>query len=312
MSASARSLAPAAVGADAAHLIAAYDHCWQIATSHYENFSLGSWLLPRTLRRHIAAIYAFARTADDFADVGSAPAAERLAKLRRWREALDECFRGQAEHPIFVALTHTIAEFDLPIVPFRSLLQAFEADVQFAPFETFDGLRGYCRCSADPVGHLILYLFGYRDAERQRLADAVCTGLQLANFWQDVAIDVQKSRVYVPLEDLRRFDCSTEELQRGTASANVRRLMQFEVERTRTLLTEGSQLAMWVDRRLAREVRLFAGGGLAILDAIGRQDFDVLHRRPTLSKWTKTNLLLRTFVMPHAGQSKRAPVMEHR
>src|SRR6266404_5611726 len=167
-------------------LDAAYRHCWQITTAHYENFTVGSWLLPRRLRRHIAAIYAFARTADDLADEGSASVAERVARLNEWEQALDECYRGQPRGPLFVALADTVQQFDLPIDEFRRLLQAFRMDVEFRPFATFEALRQYCRCSADPVGHLILALFGYRDVRRRHLADQICTGLQLANFWQDI------------------------------------------------------------------------------------------------------------------------------
>ena len=275
-------------------VVAAYRHCWRIATAHYENFTLGSWLLPKPLRRHIAAIYAFARAADDVADEGTALPAERLARLRAWGEALDDCYRGRARDPIFVALAHTAAEFDLPVDPFHQLLQAFAADVQFTPFETFGDLRSYCRCSADPVGHLILFLFGYRDAQRQQLAGEICTGLQLANFWQDVAVDGAKGRVYFPLEDVRRFDCSVDAIERREVSPGFRRLMRFEVERTRELLNSGLRLASLVEHRLAREVHLFAAGGLQILRAIEALDYDVLHRRPTLSKWTKAGLVLRT------------------
>jgi squalene synthase HpnC len=293
--------------ADSIEIAAAYRHCWQIATTHYENFSVGSWLLPKPLRRHIAAIYAFARTADDIADEGDAPVAERLARLRAWGDALEECYRGQATAPIFLALAHTAGRFDVPIDPFRRLLRAFAADVEFVPFATFEALRGYCRCSADPVGHLILHLFGYHDAQRQGLADQICTGLQLANFCQDVAVDARKGRVYIPLEDVRRFGCSVDEIRRGVCSDNFRRLMQFEVARARTLLRSGVQLTTCVERRLGREVQLFAWGGLAILDAIEAADYDVLHQRPTLSKWAKASLILRT-CLPMGRPGRAVPL----
>ena len=281
------------------HLVEqAYDHCWRIARSHYENFTVGSWLLPRRLRRHIAAIYAFARTADDIADEGQLETGARLARLQAWGAALEDCYRGRASDPIFIALAQTAAEFDLPIDPFRDLLQAFAADVEFRPFATFDGLRGYCRCSADPVGHLILYLFGYRDRERQQLSDQICTGLQLANFWQDVAVDAAKGRVYLPLEDLDRFGCRVDDVVRGVASEELRRLMQFEVGRARGMLAAGLRLATLVDRRLGREVRLFAWGGLAILERIEQADYDVFRARPTLSKLSKAGLVLRALTSP--------------
>lgn len=299
----------------------AYRHCWRIATTHYENFTVGSWMLPRRLRRHIAAIYAFARTADDIADEGEESAEERLRHLAAWEEALEDCYRGRYLNPIFRALGDTAARFDLPAECFRDLLDAFRRDVEFKPFPTYDDLLSYCRCSADPVGRLILHLFGYRDEERQGLSDAVCTGLQLTNFWQDVAIDAAKGRVYLPLEDLERFGCAAEDLlgaatggeapPRPAARSVVpeasaakfngedevdgawRQLMVFEVERARALLLEGRRLCDLVDRRLSREVFLFAGGGLAILRKIESVDFDVFRRRPALSRWEKIALVLR-------------------
>ena len=295
-----------------------YQHCWRIATTHYENFSVGSWMLPRRLRRHIAAVYAFARTADDIADEGGESAEERLRHLAAWEEALDDCYRGRHLNPIFRALGDTAEKFDLPSQCFRDLLEAFRRDVEFKPFPTFDDLLSYCRCSADPVGRLILYLFGYRDEERQRLSDAVCSGLQLTNFWQDVAVDAAKGRVYFPMDDLARFGCAAEDLlaapalgalpadaedARGAASSLAgdaessaspwRRLMAFEVERARAMLLEGRRLCDLVDRRLSREVFLFAGGGLAILRKIEAVDFDVFHRRPTLTRWEKLALVVR-------------------
>jgi len=275
---------------------AAYRHCWQMAAAHYENFTLGSWLLPRRLRRHIAAIYAFSRTADDIADEGEFEPAWRLARLQEWEHQLDECFRGRATDPIFVALRDTAEQFDIPIEPFRKLLGAFRTDIEFQPFATFAALHDYCRCSADPVGHLILYLFGYRDVQRQQLADQICTGLQLANFWQDVAIDAAQGRVYIPEEDLVRFGGSAAELLRGRQTPAPRELMAFEVDRARSLLTQGLKLATLVDGRLAREVWLFASGGLEILRAIEAVDYDVFARRPTVSKWTKVRLVLRAVV----------------
>jgi phytoene synthase len=284
----------------------AYRHCWQIAVSHYENFTVGSWLLPRHLRQHIAAIYAFARTADDLADEGDLEPAERLSRLEAWGGELEACYRGQATHPIFVALRHTAERFDLPIDSFRKLLRAFRADVEFTPFDTFDALLDYCRCSADPVGHLILGLFGYHDAERQQLADQICTGLQLANFWQDIAVDAAKGRLYVPREDLVRFGCSTTEIEAGTQNTALRELMKFEVERASAMLRSGLALAAIVDPRLAREVCLFAWGGLAILREIELADYDVFTRRPTLSRRAKLGLVLQALLVP-AGASRHTP-----
>jgi phytoene synthase len=284
---------------------AAYRHCWQIASAHYENFTLGSWFLPRALRRHIAAIYAFARTADDIADEGDLEPASRLARLRRWEHQLEDCYRGRAHDPIFIALRDTVQRFAIPIDPFRQLLQAFRADAEFQPFPTFAALRDYCRRSADPVGHLILYLFGYCDAQRQQLADQICTGLQLANFWQDVAVDAARGRIYVPEEDLARFGCAAAELAHGVQTPALQKLMAFEVERTRNMLTKGLALTAVVERRLAREVWLFASGGLEILRAIEAVDCDVFTRRPTVSKWTKTRLVLQALVRASLDNAPR-------
>ena len=283
---------------------AAYRVCRRIATAHYENFTVGSWLLPRRLRKPFAAIYAFARTADDFADEGEWPAAERLTHLAAWEQQLEACFAGRTVDPLFVALADTVKRFELPIDPFRRLLHAFRRDVHFQPFASFEDLRDYCRCSADPVGHLILALFGYRDAERRELADDICTGLQLANFWQDVAVDAAKDRVYIPLEDLQHFGCTEDDVRRGVPTGPLRALLRFEVERARGLLTSGSALADRVEPRLAREVRLLAAGGLAVLDAIESQGFDVFSSRPTLSGRVKRRLVMET-LLPRAIRSKK-------
>jgi len=280
----------------AASIDAAYRHCWRIAATHYENFTVGSWLLPRRLRRPLAAIYAFARTADDFADEGELSARERLERLAAWEAQLEASYGGRVVDPVFIALADTARRFALPIDPFRRLLVAFRRDVAFQPFATYAELAAYCRDSANPVGHLVLALFGYHDAERQALADQICTGLQLANFWQDVAVDARKGRVYLPLEDLRRFGCSLEDIQRGQTAPAWRDLLRWEVERARGLLVDGLALARRVEPRCAREVRLFAWGGLLILARIEAQRFDVFTSRPTISRRDKIALVLRAMV----------------
>ncbi len=284
---------PGSGAADRRTLASAYAHCWRIATAHYENFTVGSWLLPRRLRRPLAAIYAFARTADDFADEGERPAAARLADLDDWEVQLNACYVGRATHPIFIALADTAQRFAIPIEPFRRLLDAFRQDACFRPFATFADLRDYCRRSADPVGHLVLALFGHHDAERQALADGVCTGLQLANFWQDVTVDAAKGRVYFPREDLERFGCAAADLRRGEPRDALCALLRFEVERARTWLRDGLALAERVEPRLGREVRLFAWGGLAILARIEAQGFDVFAQRPTVPAAEKAGLIVR-------------------
>ena len=300
---------PRASSASAREVRAAYRACVQIARAHYENFTVGSFLLPRALRRHIAALYAFARAADDMADEGDLGRAERLARLDAWEWALEEAYRGRPTEPVFVALADTAARFAIPITPFKRLLQAFRGDVDFRAFPTFGALRAYCANSADPVGHLILYLFGHRDERRQELADRICTGLQLANFWQDVSVDAQKGRVYVPLDDLAHFGLTADDLLAGRWSENVRKLLRFEVERARQHLVEGLALAGLVEPRLARELRLFAGGGLAILKRIEDVDFDVLNERPSLTKLDKLRIVARSAapLRVGAGSSRSTP-----
>ncbi|HLK86778.1 MAG TPA: squalene synthase HpnC [Candidatus Binataceae bacterium] len=257
----------------------AYAYCAELAHSHYENFTIASWLMPRAMRRHMYAIYAYARIADDFADED-----RDLGKLDEWERELDLAYAGTPRHPVFVALADTVRRFDMPREPFADLLRAFRADVDFQGFETMDDLLGYARYSANPVGRLVLYLFGYRDGERQRLADRVCSGLQLANFWQDLAIDLDKGRIYLPRADLARFGVTVADLRVHNADSNFVALMRHEVEFARALLQAGAELAAKVDRRLARDVLMFAGGGLAILRAIERVDYDVFRRRPRLGK----------------------------
>ncbi len=264
--------------AAASELDRAYEFCARLARSHYENFTVASWLTPRPMRRHMFAIYAYARMADDFAD-------ERhdLAALDDWELQLDAAYAGAPRHPVFVALADTVRRFNIPREPFADLLVAFRSDVNFKGFETLDDLLGYARYSANPVGRLVLYLFGYRDAERQRLSDLVCSGLQLANFWQDVAIDRAKGRIYIPRADLARFGVAASDLDRVTT--NFIELMRHEVGVARAMLKEGGELYRLVDRRLSRDILMFAGGGLAILRAIERVNCDVLAHRPTLGKW---------------------------
>ncbi|HTY53768.1 MAG TPA: squalene synthase HpnC [Candidatus Binataceae bacterium] len=258
----------------------AYAYCARLARSHYENFTIASWLMPRAMRPHMYAIYAYARIADDFADEE-----HDLAKLDGWERELDLAYAGAPRHPVFVALADTVARYDIPREPFADLLHAFRSDVNFKGFDTIDDVLGYCRYSANPVGRLVLYLFGYRDSERQELADRVCSGLQLANFWQDIAIDRAKSRIYIPRRDMERFGYGVEELDQQIANKNFAELMAHEVAFARNLLRSGAALSALVDRRLRRDIVMFAGGGLVILRAIERVGYDVFRRRPRLSKF---------------------------
>jgi squalene synthase HpnC len=258
----------------------AYEYCARLAKSHYENFTIASWLMPREMRPAMHAIYAYARMADDFADEE-----HDLGKLDQWERELDLCYEGTPRHPVFVALADTVRRYDIPREPFADLLIAFRSDLDFRGFETLDEiLATYTRYSANPVGRLVLYLFGYRDTERRLLSDLVCSGLQLANFWQDVAIDLEKNRIYFPREDLGKFGVRREDLEKRIATPQFLALMRHEISVARDMLHRGAELHRLVDRRLSRDILMFAGGGLAILNAIERVGYDVFNRRPKLTK----------------------------
>ncbi len=276
----------------------AYRFCEQLARSHYENFPVGSLLAPRPLRKHFYAIYAFARTADDFADEGYGEGyseQDRLDLLNEWREMLRESFAGRARHPVFIALAETRAEFDLPVALFEDLLSAFTQDVLIRRYESFDQLMDYCRRSANPIGQLILLLFGYKDEQHHLWSDSICTALQLANHWQDVAIDLDKDRIYLPLEDLARFGLTVEALKLKQANEAFRQLMRFEVARARELFARGKPLCTRVSGRLGLELRAVWAGGSRILDRIEENDCDVFTRRPVITKTDKLRILWRAF-----------------
>ncbi len=267
-------------------------YCERLARSHYENFSVATWFLPRRLKPHFHSIYAYCRISDDLGDeVGNPQHALQLLDI--WEGELDACFAGRPRHPVFVALAETVRACDIPRQPFADLLTAFRQDQRVSRYETFDDVLGYCHYSANPVGRLVLYACGYRDEERQQLSDYTCSALQLANFWQDVAVDYGKGRIYLPLEDLRRFGVSENEIADRRATPQFRELMRFEVDRARQWFYKGLPLAGKVDRELAIDIELFSRGGLAILDAIERQGYDVLRRRPVISKPRKLGLVAR-------------------
>jgi hydroxysqualene synthase len=274
----------------------AFEYCERLARAHYENFPVGSALVPKRLRKHFYSIYAFARTADDFADEGAGLTAERrLAQLSAWREQLHLAFDGKAIHPVFVALQQTRSSFNLPISLFDDLLSAFSQDVLVRRYESFDQLLDYCRRSANPIGRLILLLFGYTEAPMHEQSDDICTALQLANHWQDVAIDLQKERVYLPAEDLERFGVTIEELKKGSMGEDFRKMMRFEVDRAREFFLRGKPLCGAVDGRLGLELRAVWLGGWRILDRIEENDYDVFTRRPTITFSDKLRIFLGAF-----------------
>jgi squalene synthase HpnC len=267
-------------------------YCERLAKSHYENFSVATWFLPKRLRQHFYNVYAYCRISDDLGDEVGDPQ-QSLELLEQWETELNACYAGSPKHPVFVALADTVKQFSIPKHEFSDLLIAFRQDQTVTRFETFNDVLAYCRYSANPVGHLVLYLCGYRDVERQRLSDYTCTALQLANFWQDVSVDYGKGRIYLPLEDLRRFGVTGDEIAERRATPQFVAMMKFEVERARDWFSRGLPLVKMVDRELAIDLELFSRGGQEILNAIERQGFDVLRARPEISKSRKLMLVLR-------------------
>ncbi len=261
-----------------------------LATHHYENFNVVSWLLPKELRQHFYNVYAYCRWADDLGD--EIPDTTRALELLDWWDSeLDLCYRGKPSHPIFVALFQTIREKNIPKQPFADLLRAFRQDQITKRYQTWDALTGYCLYSANPVGRLVLYLCGYRDEQRQELSDATCTALQLANFWQDVSRDLEKGRVYIPLGVAAQHGVSESDITNRQFSERYVALMKDLIARTRRLFGEGYPLAKMVDGRLSVDLEMFSRGGLAVVDAIEAQGYDTLNRRPSVGKAKQARLL---------------------
>jgi squalene synthase HpnC len=280
------------IPATAPSLADARAYCERLAKSHYENFSVASWFLPKRLRQHFYNVYAYCRISDDLGDEVGNPQ-QSLELLDQWEVELDSCYAGSPKHPVFVALADTVQQCGIPKHEFSDLLIAFRQDQTVTRFETFDDVLAYCRYSANPVGHLVLYLCGYSDAERQQLSDYTCTALQLANFWQDVFVDFGKGRIYLPLEDLRRFGVTGDDIAQRRATPQFLAMMKFEVERAREWFERGLPLIKKVNRELAVDLDLFSRGGMEILRAIENQNFDVLRSRPVISKSRKLMLVAR-------------------
>ncbi len=286
---------PEQTGDTVTPLPAARDYCARLTRTHYENFSVVTWLTPQALRPAFEAIYAFCRWSDDLGDeVGDRDRASAL--LSWWRGELRRVFDGTPGHPVMVALEPIVREYGIPIRPFEALISAFEQDQRIQRYESFDEVLDYCARSANPVGELILYLGRVHSPVNVRLSDATCTGLQLANFWQDVARDFDIGRIYLPLEDLRRFGVEESDVAAHRATPAFRQLLAFEVDRARGFLLEGWPLARRMPGKLAVDVDLFTRGGLAILDRIAAQDYDVLTSRPEVGKAAKFGLLGRSIL----------------
>lgn len=275
-----------------------YAYCEKMAREHYENFPVGSLLIPKARRKHVYSIYAFARTADDFADEGyedgSITRSKRLSDLDDWEQQLDDCYEGNANHEIFRALGATVRELNLPRIWFKDLISAFKQDVVKTRYENFDELIDYSRRSANPVGRLILALFGYRDEHRQMLSDNICTALQLANFWQDVSVDILKDRIYLPVEDMKRFGVTEEDLRKSRYSKAYAELLKCQTERTKQLFIDGKELPRIVRGRLSVELKLTWHGGMRILHRIEEQNFDTLTSRPKITTSDKMMILVRS------------------
>jgi len=265
-----------------------------ICKGHYENFPVGSFFVPRKYRRHVCAIYAFARTADDFADEDEfGPDENRLKCLGNWEKELLDCVRGESKNPVFSALSETIKEFNLPVAPFIDLITAFKMDVKKNRYENFDEVLYYCKHSANPVGNLMLRVFGEWSQEKEGFSDYICTALQLANFWQDVNVDIKKNRIYIPKEDFKRFNYNEEGLFCGKFNNEFRNLMGFEVGRTKELFLKGRRLCDIVGRGYKNELRLVWLGGMRILEKTASGNFDIFNHRPKLGVFDYMLMLVR-------------------
>jgi squalene synthase HpnC len=278
----------------AADIEQAYAECEALTRRHYENFSIASFLLPWEVRRHLYALYGFARGVDDLGDeVGG----DRLARLDEWEGWLGSIY-GEGPTtpgplpPVFIALAETVADRGLPREPFQRLIEANRRDQRVKRYETYEDLLTYCTYSADPVGRLVLVVFGRPDPGLWPMSDATCTALQLTNFWQDVTRDLALDRIYIPTEEMDRFGVSEEELGRAPATPAFRRMMRVLVARARVLFERGRPLSDHLQGRLRVDLRLFTRGGEAVLEAIEQLDHDVLTRRPTLSAGRRSGLLL--------------------
>ncbi len=277
-------------------LAGAYAFCETLARTHYENFPVASLFLPRARRPFLWSIYAFARNADDMADEGSLDPGERLRRLDDWQQRLDRCVAGRPEGPVFVALADTLSRTGAPPALLSDLLTAFRMDVTVHRYERFDDLLNYCRYSANPVGRLVLHVFGNATHRTSTLSDALCTALQLTNFWQDVRVDWQKGRVYLPLEDCVRFGYNASQIGRGRADDAFRLVLQHQVDRTRALFTAGRPLLEETVPSLRLELALTWHGGMRILEKIAARDYDVLTRRPSLGTADKIAIVLRALL----------------
>lgn len=269
-----------------------FAYCERMARGHYENFPVASRFVPNRLRPFVWAVYAFARSADDFADEARY-AGRRTEALEYWETELERCFHGEADHPVFIALRETIEQCDIPIQPLQAMLTAFNMDLSVNRYSTFEQLKSYCAHSAHPVGRLVLYIFNYRDPSLHNYSDDLCTALQLANFWQDVGVDLAKDRIYIPEEDRKHFGVSDDMIYARQCTPQFRSLMRYEVARARSLFERGRPLIDKVGSDLGFELAMIWRGGSTILDKIEAVGYDVFRRRPTLNAADKARMVAR-------------------
>lgn len=279
-----------------------FKYCENIAKKHYENFPVASLLLPSDKRKHLYAVYVFARTADDYADEsnGGITREKRIELIDEWNDKLKDCYDGKADNPVFIALQDTIGKFDIPIVLFEKLLTAFKQDVNKNKYNTFDELLFYSDNSANPVGRIVLLIFGCKDDKLFNYSDKICTALQLTNFWQDIEIDLMKDRIYLPSEDMKRFGYSYEDLKGKITDGNFRQLIKLETERTRKLFEEGKPLLNEITKynnlkNLRRELKLTWLGGNEILNKIINNNYEIFNKRSKLKKTDFVKLLMKAF-----------------
>lgn len=279
-------------------LDAAYDACQRLASESYENFNVGSWFIKRTLRPHFYSIYAFCRLVDD---LGDEVEGDRSTLLDRWEEELKLCYGGSPNLVWFQALQNTVREFEIPPEPFLRLIEANRRDQRDSAYRDFEHVREYCTFSATPVGHLVLYLYGYFSEEMAQLSDHTCIALQLANFWQDVARDFEKGRVYIPKSDMADYGVTSNTIRDRIPTPQFRRLMRFQVDRTRDLFRAGYELRNHLEKDFKLEFSAITAGGLSVLDAIEELDYDTLSERPTVSRAKKARIMINILIRNAIG-----------
>ncbi|MDX1386171.1 MAG: squalene synthase HpnC [bacterium] len=286
----------------------AYRYCVRLARNHYENFPVGSMMIPKKLQPHVCAVYAFARRADDIADEDFLEP-DRIPALNAWLELLNRSLRGRVNHPVFLALKETIQEYSLDPQLFVDLVTAFKMDVETKRHPTFEDVLDYCRHSANPVGRLVLLLFGYRDEGLMKLSDKICTALQLANFWQDVSVDLKKNRIYIPQEDIPKFNYTEEQLFSFDHGPQFRELLKFQVDRTDQMFREGAPLVHHLHGRLALEIKCTVLGGMKILDMVRTLDYNSLSVRPVLKSRDKLSIFFKS-LFGYGRATRPLPVQE--